>query len=205
MSEEQKNNCDIDSLKDLLWDEEHKMESLKKLQVCAIQKCTNDIEWYQERVKRKKRLGFTARLFAIIFVSLSGLIPVASSLAKEYNWFNLSAVWATAALVLAAFLIALDKFGGYTSGWIRYIQTELMLTSFRDDFVFGWQSLMIELTEKNNSNELVKKAIKECGDFVHKVNETVINETNAWAEAFLKVLMDHEKSIKDKTETGTES
>jgi hypothetical protein len=79
------------------------------------------------------------RLGAILAVAVAGLIPLIGELLKRNDKLWLSPAWATVALALAGLLIAIDRFGGYTSGWIRYVRTAQKLTSLQGEFRLDWE------------------------------------------------------------------
>lgn len=104
-----------------------------------VGECAASIDWYDRKKWSKSLLGFLLRLGAILMVGVGGLIPLIGELLKRNGIPGISPAWATVALALAALLIAIDRFGGYTSGWIRYIRTAQSLTRLKGEFLMDWQ------------------------------------------------------------------
>lgn len=86
------------------------------------------------------------------------------------------------ALALAALLIAIDRFGGYTSGWIRYIRTAQTLTRWKGEFLMDWQEHRRALCGEPLDSDRTRAGILLCKQFLCRVYEQVRLETDLWAE-----------------------
>ena len=102
--------------KTLDWSPTKQQESLDQLYLFVVNECAASINWYYQKKRSKSLLGFLLRLGAILAVAVAGLIPLIGELLKRNNKLWLSPAWVTVALALAGLLIAIDRFGGYTSG-----------------------------------------------------------------------------------------
>jgi hypothetical protein len=125
--------------KTLDWSPDKQQESLDQLYLFVVNECLASINWYYHKKRSKSLLGFLLRLGAILAVAVAGLIPLIGELLKRNDKLWLSPAWATVALALAGLLIAIDRFGGYTSGWIRYVRTAQKLTSLQGEFRLDWE------------------------------------------------------------------
>lgn len=185
--------------KDLNWTNDEAIASLEKIYLFVNEECTHAINWYYQKKNQKKIYGYLFRIGAILSVTVSGIIPVLSEIFRTEDASFISPAWATVALAFAALLISVDRFGGYTSGWIRYIRTGQYLDSLQDNFRIDWEKERMVLQNSKSGNIVVGDALKKCLEFMSQVNNAVSTETEAWAKEFEKVLVDFDKKIKAKT------
>ncbi len=88
------------------------------------------------------------------------------------------------ALALAAALVALDRFYGFTSSWTRYLATAQDLKQALDEFRFYWEYERLRWTDGRPSDEQTTEALARFKGFVSQVNQIVRQETNAWIAEF---------------------
>ena len=100
--------------------------SLEKLYQFVNAECARAITWYFQKKRNKRIFGSLFRVGAILALAVSGIIPVLGEIYEVDDVPRISPAWATIALACAALLISLDRYGGYTSGWIRYMRTGLL-------------------------------------------------------------------------------
>jgi hypothetical protein len=180
--------------KDLDWKAGDSEAALGDLYDFVIKECDSAISWYYTKKNSKKRLGLWLRSLAILSVGVAGLIPLLSELLTRIQnragqpVFIISPGWATVALAVAGFLIALDRFGGYTSGWVRYVRTAQALTRLKGDFHLDWEALHRERQLPPADPEQVKTAILLCKQFLQAVYEQLRLETELWAREFQQAL-----------------
>ncbi len=170
------------------WSRDKQQESLDKLHRFVVGECGASIDWYYRKKWSKSLLGFLLRLGAILMVGVGGLIPLIGELLKRNGIPGISPAWATVALALAALLIAIDRFGGYTSGWIRYIRTAQTLTRLKGEFLMDWQEHRRALCGEPTDSDRTKEGILLCKQFLCRVYEQVRLETDLWAEDFQQAL-----------------
>jgi SMODS and SLOG-associating 2TM effector domain 2 len=182
----------------LIWDPGQALVSVEKIYHFVNTQCENSIQWYYDKKKRKKLWGIALRASAIVLVAIAGLIPVLTEMFKYYS-FNISPAWATIALAFAALCIALDRFGGCTRGWIRYVQTAQVLIKLKNSFQVEWEKERIQLQASTADKDLMEKAINKCHDFIAEVDNVVSAETDLWAEEFNQVLIELETKMKEKS------
>ncbi len=189
--------------KDLIWTAGNTEESLGKIYKYVTDECERAIKWYYQAKKYKKLPGQILNIAAIILVTLSGIIPVLSVMAISAKETNISPAWATIFLAGAALCKSLDWFGGFSSGWIRYILTAQDLGNLQSKFKMEWEKAKAQQEIKNDP-EYKLKAIQMCLEFISEVNEAVTEETAKWAQEFRKALVVLEKKIKSESgKTGS--
>lgn len=107
-------------------------------------------------------------------------------------------VWASIVLGVAAALVVLDRFFGFTTSWIRYISAELHLRQILDEFRFDWEAEVASWKSVTPSDEQVQKALARCRAFATQVNGIVREETNLWVAEFQDTLKQLDESVKAK-------
>jgi hypothetical protein len=183
---------------DLKWSNDDATTSLKQLYHFVNNECDQAIRWYFNKKQTKKIFGYVFRIGAIIAVAISGIIPILGEILETGGVPMLSPGWATVALGLAALFISLDRFGGYTSGWIRYIRTGQALNKLQSDFRIEWEKQMLILQADQSNLETVRQAVDKCKKFLAQVNAVICAETDQWAQDFQKILHELEEDAKEK-------
>ena len=170
------------------WSPAKQQESLEKLYQFVVGECSASINWYYRKKGGKSLLGFLLRLGSILAVAVAGLIPIVGELLKRNSIPGISPAWATVALALAGLLIAIDRFGGYTSGWIRYVRTAQKLTSLQGEFRLDWEEYRRTSLEDTSGADRTKEGINLCRKFLLAVYTQVRLETDLWAQDFQQAL-----------------
>lgn len=165
--------------------------SLKKLYEYVIQEAKKAITWYDKKRQSKRVWGYSLRVGAIIVTGASGIIPVLSQILLTDK---LNPLWATIAIAVAAILVALDRFAGLTSGWVRYMLTRMELDRLLETFCFDWEKNRLAYSGSVSTPEQAKEALLLCKEFILKIREMVKNETQMWASEFQTALKEIEKA-----------
>jgi hypothetical protein len=183
---------------DLRWTQDGATESLERLFQFANDECKRAIDWYFTKKQSKKIAGYVFRVGAIIALAVSGMIPIIGEIYKTNNAAGISPAWATVALAIAAIFVALDRFGGYTSGWVRYIRTGQALSWLQSEFRVEWEKLRLALQAGQTDSTTLQQGIDKCKEFLAQVHSTVSAETDQWAQEFHKFLLEFEEKTKGK-------
>ncbi len=190
--------------KNLQWSTEAaQVSSLNELYHYVNRECDEAILWYFDKKKKKKFFGQLFRIGAIFAVAISGVIPILSQISEKSFLIVISPAWATVFLAVAALFVSLDRFGGCTSGWVRYIRTGQILNRLQADFKFEWEKRVLVRQSEMLNIDSVKQAIDSCQKFLNQVNSTVAAETDQWAQEFQRALHDLESNAKKKTGAGS--
>ena len=159
------------------------LKCLQKLHDFVLDECSASIDWYYRKKKIKSRLGFMLRLVAILAAGAAGIVTILASHVKQ-----LEPVWATGLLALAALLISIDRFGGYTSGWVRYVRTAQNLVILQGEFRLAWEEQRRLLSSIPPEPVQIEKSILLCRSFLEQVYEKIRHETDLWAQEFEQAL-----------------
>ncbi len=152
------------------------------------QNAVSSIEWYQ-RKRGKKRLGsILTRTSAIALAGIGAICPlIEAALGKEWNLGN----WGYVLIALAGLVFWVDRFLGFSTGWMRYIMAEMTLQRNLKQFQFQWTALQLDLSVTDKLPKLIELSNK----FVDQVDAIVIDETTAWVSEFQSNLSQIEKMV----------
>jgi hypothetical protein len=151
---------------------------------------------YYTRNSPGKRVGAKLlRFVAIMAAAFGGVIPIISQIAEKYK-IDIDPGWATVAVTVAITAIGLDRFFGYSSGWMRFITCEMKLDSRIQQFRlsmaaerFGWEGKAPSFEQARSALVLPMNFMKEVGDMVQ-------DETNAWMVEFQNVIQKVNEELK---------
>lgn len=176
-------------------------ESLNRLFNMARSRASDAIGWYAKNRKPKKFSASIIRFSAVILFSLAGLAPVLAGAGVTdiggVKLINSGYVFAA----VAAALIGLDKFFGLSSGWIRYITTELSIEKSLGEFEMDWVIANACLDQDQEEKNCPGKRLQLLKGFMAKVDGLIEDETMQWASEFQGALAMLEKSIAKSRET----
>jgi SMODS and SLOG-associating 2TM effector domain 2 len=198
----------------VVWDASDPLGALARLYAATIKRASQQIDWYKVKV-RPKRLGSqVCRFLAIVLLGLAALIPLlkAAGIGQSESTlpaqgapqtqplgpntmriaFELGYVFAA----VAAGIIAFDKYFGLSTGWIRYIQTELALEGALDELHYDWVALLAKIQGQNPTPEQAQTMIQRLRSFIVLVNGQTQKETEGWVMEFQANLADLEKAAK---------
>lgn len=150
-------------------------------------------DWYTRKRRSKKAGGQALRVASIMLVGLAGLLPI---LAEIYTHDGIPVIapgWASVALVLAATLVAFDRYFGLSTGWTRFMKAELRIAALRHDFEFEWQRARASVGDDP------ARMLELAQRFVLAVDEAVIEETGTWASDFRESLDGVDSELKAHT------
>jgi hypothetical protein len=167
-------------------------EYLDNLYDYVIKKATEAIDWYYEKRKPKRRSGLILRYGSILFVALAGILPVIATIYDS----RISPGWSAVVVGLAALMIGIDKFGGFTTGWIRYVVAAQKLTQLLEEFRFSWKTSKIRPVDTQLTIDEMQALMKKCMEFLEKVQSVVTDETQKWVAEFQSALSEVESSVK---------
>jgi hypothetical protein len=181
---------------DLAWDMEHRDASLQTVVTQVTTEARDAIGWYVNAKRIKQRWAKGLRVLAILLVAAAGLIPMLADLT------GMSPVWATVALGIAAALIALDRFFGFSTAWIRYISTELELQHLLADFGMEWEAMRASWGGRSPTDEQIQVALAACRVLRGRVHDLVRQETSRWVAEFQDTLKLLDEAVKAKEQAA---
>ncbi|MGM0575911.1 MAG: DUF4231 domain-containing protein [Myxococcota bacterium] len=185
-------NLRVEPFPELDWSEGGRDASLEQLCEYVVARFEDAITWY-ERKKRRMKLGAQVlRVLAIIFTAVAGILPSVSALADDAGG-HVAPAWTTIAIAMAALLIALDRFYGFTPAWMRFITTMMALHRMLDRFRMEWEEVRLPREGKPASLEDAERHLDLAKGTLLRLAEAVERETADWAKDLLAVLRDIER------------
>jgi hypothetical protein len=159
--------------------------SIDTLAIQLRQQCQKAIDWYVAAKIPKKQGATWLRALIILFTSLAGLLAVLAPIRDDPALdFYVHPAWISVAAALAAALLGLDRFLGFSRGWIRYIQTELELRTALNAFNLGWHRRRSEWPNGVPSDTQLDDAFKAIAEFLGVIDGVVKEETEQWVADF---------------------
>jgi hypothetical protein len=179
------------------WDTSDPPQSLAQAYQWAVQNAQSQIDWYANRRQPKKHGSQWLRTLAIILAGIGALCPLLDAAIPDNAGMLLSqlAQWGYVSIALAAALVGYDKFFGLSSGWMRYMVTELSLQRTLREFQYDWSILTAQKAQQSPPQNSAATLIQRLKDFTLQVETLVRQETDAWVTEFQANISELEKML----------
>ncbi len=187
-----------DELLNLSWNGSEIDTSLAVLRRYVENEAQRQIDWYFHKLKAKSRASTWLRFVAIAFFVAGGLVPIAKAtltadiLSRTPFDFGQSGYLL---LALAAGCLALDRFFGYSTGWIRYITSALAIERSLEEFRMEWTRGIAKLRGAPPTPSQLDQLLLTCATFSLAIRGQVEQETNAWVVEFRNNLSQLEEDL----------
>ncbi len=177
-----------------------KFEELAKYYQSTLQNVESATSWYPKKRKSFRFYSQAIRLGTVLLAGLGGILPlvelaISSLVSQELNLVNYGYV----AFSLAASLFLIDKYFGYSTGWMRFMLTELELRKVITQKKSEW--LYIEIA--NKGKELTEDETSQILDFIKLFNDSIdaliVAETKEWINEFKSSYQSLEKLTQQKS------
>jgi hypothetical protein len=185
-------------------DEAAKSTYVAEIYQYACKKAEGTINWYLKKKTSKQNISRFLRFLAISLTTIGGLVPliIASNVLPEatpqkaigYGQFGYIA------LALAGACVFIDKFFGFSSGWMRYVITAMTLHRLRDEFNLDWAIISSSAQSQPPNASVREIMLKRVQIFLLDVMREVESETATWAAEYSTSLAELEKSTKQQLE-----
>lgn len=183
-------NSEWDELKDKTVD-----ESLKIVFDRMIAKAKEMCLWYWISIKSKKKASLTSRAFAVFLLILGTVFPILSAVCDEAKYKLLFTQGGVAMLVIAGLLTAADRIFGWSSGWMRYIQTVTSMENLVNVYKMTWNNYIVSKTTPLDRSDL--KALFELTIVLqNELIKLLSDETSKWIVEFNASISLLESTIK---------
>jgi hypothetical protein len=177
------------TLGELDWSPERRTESLSKVYAHADAYARDAEEWYARQRRVKRISGTLLRAAAICLGAAAAIVPILAQIYTDGGKPRIAPAWASVALGVAAALVVVDLTFGFSTGWMRFIATELRLTQLRHDFEYSWELARLE-------GETVAQLVGRARAFILAVDAELVAETGAWATELRTNLAALEKQLR---------
>lgn len=142
----------------------------------------HQIKWYTKNASKKKWWAQKLRLSALLLLGIGFILPVLLDIVKLP--LNVPGSVASVILALGTGLIALDRYMGHSSGWMRFIKTELLLKSYLSRFQYDTYMERLNWKDGKPNEEQRLSFVQRCASFRNQVWTITNDETLDWIEEF---------------------
>ena len=188
---------------DLSWKELDIDGSLIMLRRYVETEARRQIDWYHGKRKIKARISTGLRFVAILLFVSGGLTPIVKATLAADTMRRLPFDFGQAGYLLiavAAGCVAMDRFFGYSSSWIRCITTALALEKSLEEFRLEWFRDIAKLRGGAPDNTELDRLIVTCETFSLAIRGQVEQETKAWVVEFQSNLVQLERDLQSKAD-----
>jgi len=185
---------------------------LENLRVYAERKIHDELSWYYRKKKGRSDTSQRIRFAALMYSGLGGLVPLLIAVfgsRPQWRWLNMFEAVRFGQLgylflAIATGLFLLDKYFGYSTGWMRYIVAMQAIEKAREAFRLDWTALCRTLSAApggaTKPEEVVDRMIQRVRSVILEVKEHSEKETQAWILEFQTNLSQFEKDLKAQLE-----
>ena len=189
----------------LAWDE-YKNKSFDKAllaiyshaETISKTKCT----WYWDSIKHKRLSSFGVRLLTFALLIIGSVLPILAGLGDTPDVRLQFTQLGVAALAFAGLLQVADRVFGWSSGWLRYIETVTAMEDLTRKFELDWASYIVD--KGSNIGDSDTKPLFELSQrFEDAISKLQSDETDRWVTEFnsgVALLSDLIKSQRESVE-----
>jgi hypothetical protein len=183
------------TLPDLAWDGPEIANSLALLRRYVESEAQRQIDWYFAKMKAKSQASSALRFAAIVLFVAGGLAPlVKATLTSNRLPFEIAQA-GYLLLALGAGCLALDRFFGFSTAWMRYVTAALALEKSLEEFRLEWARSLAKLRGAPPNETQLDQLILTCETFSLAIRSQVEQETNAWVAEFQSNLAQLEQEL----------
>jgi hypothetical protein len=161
------------------------------------------IAWYYAKKNRKAQVSTVLRFVAILLFVMGGLVPILKATIPPEAIGKLPFDFGQAGYLLigvAAGCVGLDRFFGYSTGWIRYITTAMAIEKSLEEYRMEWARNIAKLRGGSPNEQQLDQLIQTCEVFSLAIKSQVEQETKAWVAEFQSNLAQLEKDLQAKAD-----
>jgi hypothetical protein len=165
---------------------------------------THAIDWYMRHANGKSLGSRGIRYSAIVLSGIAGLLPIIASVWPT-NWWRLAIpsedfnLMPSLLIGIVALLLALDSFGDFSRGWMRYSLTAFEIRASLQEFRMNWAAEWAKLPHPLEGDRAAGLLLL-AKEFVLKVERSIAEETGQRATEFAQNLAQIEKEVAARSE-----
>jgi len=178
----------------LQWEPQNLAKPLDKLCTYATIQAQEAIDWYFHRKQLRRYLCRVFRISAILLVAFAGVLPLINEVLGKDS--SIHSLWSTLALAAAATIILLDRFYGFTTGWIRFMQAGQQLSQALEIFQLEIELEKLKWGRLEPTQEESFAMLRQVQQFLKQLRGIVKDETMQWAAEFTEVLKQVDEQVK---------
>lgn len=190
-------------LSNLSWKDPDVENSILELRRYVENEAQRQIAWYYAKKTWKARISTALRFASILLFVMGGLVPIIKATLGPDAINKLPFDFGQAGYLLigiAAGCIGLDRFFGYSTGWIRYITTAMAIEKSLEEYRMEWARNITKLRGAPPNEQQLDQLIQTCETFSLAIRTQVEQETKAWVAEFQSNLAQLEKDLQAKAD-----
>ncbi|CAN5822918.1 hypothetical protein BH20ACI4_BH20ACI4_03490 [soil metagenome] len=187
-----------------VWNKQNTDESLTQIYDWAVRVANDNITWYERKKKPRRLWSQSLRALSIIFAAAGALCPLLDATGifggqspNDVQNRLILAHWGYVFLAVAASVAGFDYYFGHSSGWMRFIVTQISIERALKEFQYDWVILKVQ-QENNPSNTPI--FLQRAKDFTLQIENLIKQETDTWVAEFQTNISQLEKVLKTETE-----
>jgi hypothetical protein len=135
--------------------------------------------WYLYEKKAKSRWSRALRILAILFATAGAALPFIAA-----NNDVVDFEWGYVLLALAAGAVAMDRYFGFSTAWMRYITAEQAIQRRLQQLQFDWAATLVTRGNRAPSAHEVAAELQKLAAVAAAIGEEIRSETMVWADEF---------------------
>lgn len=164
-----------------LREQDLEQRDIKSLRKEVETKAMDAISWYIKNKRTKANGSRILRISAILLILLGAVSPIL----QATDWLPFKdCQYGYIAFAIAATCIALDKFLGFSTSWMRYMTTAIKLQKALAEFQADWVLLWAEVSDNTPTVEQQRKILQRIKEFRLKIFTEIEQETQIWTNEF---------------------
>jgi len=160
------------------WDTGAYEDGLATLYRWVENEAVRAVEWYLAEKRFKAFCSRALRVVAIVAATAGAALPFVvrdGSTGFEWGYFSLA---------VAAGAMAMDRFFGFSTAWMRYITAELAIQERLQQLRFTWARTQLDHAGRPLTADETREALAVLSDAAASIAKELRSETLSWAEEF---------------------
>lgn len=167
------------------FDENDIQASISAIYDWVVDNAKDQIAWYDRKRPHKRLWSQGTRIITLLLFGFGIICPLIDTGLStcnppqdqcSTNFLKLGYVL----IASAGAIVLFDKYFGLSTGWMRFMETQLKMEEGLKEFYHDWA--LLELQENSDENDLNK--LQTLKQFTMKVEQLVQIETRSWAKEF---------------------
>lgn len=187
-------DLDTPRLGELDWAAESRTASLSAVFVHAVAVSSEAQSWYAGKRPAKRAWGRALRVLAILLGTAAAVLPIVSQITSNSGRPSIAPGWSAVAVALALGCIGLDRYFGFSSGWMRFMAADQHLARQRTDFEYAWNQIHATIAEAPTDDDVLR-LLELAHQNVLSVQAIIAGETADWLSDFRGALAEADRSL----------
>lgn len=187
-------DLDTPELGELQWGVDSRAASLSAVYAHAIAVSTAAQKWYAGKRPSKRAWGRALRVAAILLGTAAAVLPIVSQITVTSGKAAIAPGWSAVAVAAALASVALDRYFGFSSGWMRFMAADQRLVRQRSDFEYAWNQIRAAVNDPPADDD-VHRLLELARTNVLAVQDVIASETADWLTDFRGALSEAEQSL----------